>query len=205
MKEFRRYRSVIFLITSDIAVIIGVVFFGWNLTRVLGIYCLNVMVMVTFIALYLKRSNRIPFGPQMIAAIAVMWWLIYLFYFIVADTAGEIKDLTFSNAYLPVFEPADFFPAIILSALFGQYFEYRSFVTLMQREKEQQYSYNYIFLLRLSAIVLVILFSGVLQALFHSNNKTTVLLPLVLMKDLIEWRIFYLTRKNPQEEDLPLI
>jgi hypothetical protein len=120
----KKNRIKIYNILTDIVCVFGVILFNWNVLNILLFYWLDISLMILFVALILKKANKVKWNIGMLGGVFIMFGMLGAFYGFILFF-GHTMGYEVEKGFLMAFEPNYMIPIFLCSSFLYNFKEYK--------------------------------------------------------------------------------
>ncbi|MFL5763917.1 MAG: hypothetical protein ACJ77K_08260 [Bacteroidia bacterium] len=178
-----KYKFFLYSLLADIICVFGVFIFNWNVIIVILFYWLDVVVMILFVGMFMKKLNKAEFSPDMLLGAAMVFGVLYVFYYIMV-TAGNEMGYHIDKGFFMAFQPGYMLPVFLLSSSMNNFQEYRLYVSQLADRRNDFYAYPKLWVIRFFSVEVLL----VIAAIAAVDELIAILLVIVVKWAILAWQ-----------------
>jgi len=199
MFDYLKHKATVYSILSDMIVLGGALFYNFNAIRCYGFFCLDIVMMILFFVIYMKKVNEIDDYFTMLVTFCFFMLIMYIFFFDIVLDIGkyvgiDMEETMSEKADLNIFYPYYDIGIFLVFSFLGNLHITKQVLSIKQSNDTEYFEVKSV-IFRMMMIPASLFIAVYLRMLFKFNINTAPIISFIILKNILEyWKFKALMR-----------
>jgi len=189
--NYLKHKATIYSLLSDIIVLGGALFYNFDAIRCYGFFCLDIVVMILFFVIYMKRVNEIEDYLSMFVTFCFLCLIMYIFYFDMVMDIGKYIGITMNEEMQEKSDITIFYPyydigIFLVFSFLGNLHITQQVLKVKQTENTEYFEVKSV-IFRMMMIPVSLLIAVYMRMLFKLDINLAPIISFILLKNFLEY------------------